>query len=94
MNNELLQKKHTHTLIEQAQTKPQETLEFKLNEQMQTFSFNPPINFAEEGKWLLTVISFEATNSVYSINRENNSFLISIPSYWRIPNFSIESNYR
>ena len=43
MNNELLLliKKHTNTLIEQTKMKPQETLEFKLNKQMQTFSFNP-----------------------------------------------------
>ena len=52
MNNELLLffKKHTDTLIQQTKTKPQETLEFKLNKQTQTFSFNPPINLVEEGK--------------------------------------------
>ena len=39
MNNELLLliKKHTDTLIEQTKTKPQETLEFKMNKQMQNF---------------------------------------------------------
>ena len=69
MNNELLLliKKHTDMLIEQTKTKPQETLEFKIIKQMQTFSFNPPINLAEEGKWLLAVTSFEATNSVLNI---------------------------
>ena len=58
MNNELLLliEKHTDTLIEQTKTKPQETLEFKMNKQMQTFSFNPPINLLEEGKWLLAVV--------------------------------------
>ena len=57
MNNELLLliKKHTDTLIEQTKTKPQETLEFKMNKQMQTFSFNPPIDLLEEGTWLLAV---------------------------------------
>ena len=40
----LLIKKHTDTLIEQTRTKPQETLEFKMDKQIQTFSFNPPIN--------------------------------------------------
>ena len=52
MNNELLLliKKHTDILIQQTKTKPQETLEFKMNKQMQTFSFNPPINLVEEGK--------------------------------------------
>ena len=85
MNNELffLIKKHTDTLIEQTKTKPQETLEFKMNKQMQTFSFNPPINLLEEGKWLLTVSSFECTNSVYNITNENNSFSIIIPGNYQ-----------
>ena len=49
---------------------------------MQTFSFNPPINLVEEGKWLLGVSSFECTNSVYNITNENNSFSITIPGHW------------
>ena len=85
MNNELLLliKKHTDTLIEQTKTKPQETLEFKMNKQMQTFSFNPPINLVEEGKWLLGVSSFECTNSVFNITDENNSFSIIIPGHYQ-----------
>ena len=85
MNNELLLliKKHTDTLIEQTKTKPQETLEFKMNKQMQTFSFNPPINLVEEGKWLLAVSSFECTNSVFNITNENNSFSIIIPGHYK-----------
>ena len=84
MNNELLLliKKHTDTLIEQTKTKPQETLEFKMNKQMQTFSFNPPIYLVEEGKWLLGVSSFECTNSVFNITNENNSFSIIIPGHY------------
>ena len=84
MNNELLllNKKHTDTLIEQTKTKPQETLEFKMNKQMQTFAFNPPINLFEEGKWLLAVSSFECTNSVFNITNENNSFSIIIPGHY------------
>ena len=84
MNNELLLliKKHTDTLFEQTKTRPQETLEFKLNKQTQNFSFNPPINLVEEGKWLLGVSSFECTNSVFNITNENNSFLITIPGHW------------
>ena len=83
MNNELLVliKKHTDTLIEQTKTKPQETLEFKMNKQKQTFSFNPPINLVEEGKWLLGVSSYECTNSVFNINNENNSFSIIVPGH-------------
>ena len=89
MNNKLLLliKKHTDTVIEQTKTKPQETLEFKMIRSKQTFSFNPPINLVEEGKWLLGVTSFECTNSVFNITDENNSFSITIPSSWRIPNY-------
>ena len=85
MNNQLLLliKKHTDTLIEQTKTKPQETLEFKMDKQMQTFSFNPPINFVEEGKWLLAVSSLECTNSVFNITNENNSFSIIIPGHYK-----------
>ena len=84
MNNELLLliKKHTDTLIENTRTRPQETLEFKMNKQMQTFSFNPPLNLIEEGKWLLAVSSLEGTNSVFNITNENNSFSIIIPGHY------------
>ena len=63
MKNELLIliKKHTDSLIEQTKTKPQETLEFKMNKQKQTFSFNPPVNLLEEGKWLMAVSLFDCT---------------------------------
>ena len=85
MNNELLLliKKHTDTLIEQTETKPQETLEFKMNKRMQTFSFNPPINLVEEDKWLLGVSSFECTNSVFNITDENNSFSIITQGHYQ-----------
>ena len=85
MNKELLLliKKHTDTLIEQTKkTKPQETLEFKMNKQKENFSLSPPINLGEEGKWLLAVTSFEATNSVFNIKDENNTFSISTPGNW------------
>ena len=84
MNNELLLliKKHTDTLIEQTKTCPIETLESKMNKQIETFSFKPPINMAEEGKWLLAVSRFEATNSVFDITYENNSFSFTTPGHW------------
>ena len=53
-----------------------------MNKQMQNFSFNPPIDLIEQGKWLLAVSSFEATNSVSNINDKNKSFSISTPSHW------------
>ena len=69
MNIDLLRflGKHTDTLSEQSKTKPQKTLEFNLNKQLETFSFSPPINLFEEGNWLLAVTSFEATNSACNI---------------------------
>ena len=84
MNNELLLliKKHTDTSIQQTKTKQQETLEFKMNKQMQTFSFNPPLNLVEEGKWLMAVSLFDCTKSVFSITDGNNSFSINIPGHW------------
>ena len=78
----LLIKKHTVTLIEQTKAKPQETLEFKMDKRMQTFSFSPPISLVEEGKRLITVSSLECTNSVFIINNKNNSFSITIPGHW------------
>ena len=85
MNNDLLLliKKHTDTLIAETKTKRQETLEFKMNKQMQTFSFNPPIKLVEEGKWLLAVSFFECTNSVFNITDENNSFSTIIPGHYQ-----------
>ena len=85
MNNELLLliEKHTETLIEQTKTKPQETLEFKMNKQLQTFFFNPPINLVEEGKWLLGVTTLGCTNSVFNITNENISFSIIIPGHYK-----------
>ena len=84
MNNEflLLVKKHKGKLIEETKTKPQETLEYKMNKQMETFSFSPPINLSEEGKWLLRVTSFETMKSVFIITDENNSFSITIEGHW------------
>ena len=52
MNCYFYLKEHIDALIEQSKTKPQETLDFKMNKQMQFFSFNSPTNLVEEGKWL------------------------------------------
>ena len=83
MKNDLLLsiRKHTNALIEQTKNNPQETLDFKMNKQMQTFSFSPPMNIKADGKWLLAVSSFECTNSVSNITIENNSFSITIPGH-------------
>ena len=65
-------------MIENTKTKPQETLKFLIDKQMQT----PPINLVEEGKWRLGVTWFECTNSVSAITNENNSFSITITGHW------------
>ena len=79
MNSELLLliKKCTDILFEQMKTKPQETPDFLMDRQMQTFSFCPPINFSKEGKWLSEVKLFDCTNFVFNITYENNSFPIT-----------------
>ena len=79
----LLIKKHTDALIEQTKTRPQKMLEFKINKQLETFLLYPPINLLEEGKWLLAVSSFEATNSVFNNTDENNWFSMTLPGHWQ-----------
>ena len=91
MNCYFQQKNKSDTLIEQTKTKSQETLEFKMNKQMENFLFNPPINLVEEGKWLVGVTSFDCTNSVFKITDENSSFSINIPGHWNSK--SAEKNY-
>ena len=59
------------------------TLEFKMIPSKQTFSFNPPKNLFEEGKWFLGVSSLECTNSVLNITNENNSLSIIIPGHYQ-----------
>ena len=62
--------------------KPQETFEFRTDKKMETFSFNPPTNLPEEGKWFLAVTSFEATIPIFNITKENKSFSILTPGHW------------
>ena len=78
----LLGKKHSDMLIEQTKTERQEKLEYKLNMQMEKFFLSPPVNLVEERKWLLTEISFEASNSVFNITHEKNTFSKTIPGHW------------
>ena len=78
----LLNKKHTDTLIKQPKTNPQETLEFKMNEHMQIFSYSAPVDLPEADKWLLAVTFYECTNSFFNITNEYNSFSITIPGHF------------
>ena len=76
MNNEkiLLIKRPTDTLLEQTKSKPHRTLEFKMNKQIQTFSFIPLKNLYEEDEWLKAETSFETTNPAFIITDDNNIF--------------------
>ena len=53
-----------------------------MKKQMEVFSFNPPINLVEEGKWLLGVTLFDCKNSVFNTIDEKNSFSNNIPGHW------------
>ena len=88
MHNELilLIKNHTGTSIEQTKSRPEETLEFMPDKQKGTFFSSPPIHLAEK-KRLLALTSFEATNPVFNITDENNSFLINIPGHCKSEKF-------
>ena len=55
---------------------------FKLNKQMEIFSFPFAINFSEEGNWFLAAKNSEATNSVFIINDDINTFSVLTPSHW------------
>ena len=70
-------------MIEQTKTRPQETPKFEMNKQIQIFSFSPPINLIEEGKWLLGVSSFGCKTSDFNISKENNSFSSTITGHWK-----------
>ena len=65
-------------LIEQTRSRLQETPEFKLNQQIEILSFSPSINPREEGKWLIIVTSFAATNTVFNITEKKTTFFQSI----------------
>ena len=59
-------------IVENTLSKPQETLEFKMNKQKESFSFDIPLELPE--KWMMGVTSLEVYNSVYNVTNKNNSF--------------------
>ena len=56
--------KNCETLIKQTNTKPQETLEFKLTKSRETLSFKPPIPI--EGSWMVGLTCLKCYNSVFN----------------------------
>ena len=66
--------KKCETLIEQTHTKPQETLEFKMIKQRQTFHFSPLIQI--NGIWMIGLTDLEIYNSIINKTEEKNKFEI------------------
>ena len=60
------------TLIHQIQTRPEETLQFKMIKPRETFHFNPPIQVEDD--WMLGLIDLEVYNSIFKKTEENNKF--------------------
>ena len=57
-------------IFENILSKPQETLEFKMNKQKESFSFDIPLELPEQ--WMMEVTSLEVYNTVYNITEKNN----------------------
>ena len=64
--------KNCETLIEQTQTKPQETWEFKVIKPRQIFHFDSPIQIKVD--WMIGLTSWEVYNSIFNITEDNNKF--------------------
>ena len=61
-------------IVENTLSKPQETLEFKMNKQKESFSFDIPLELPEQ--WMMGVTSLEVYNTVYNITEKNSKFKI------------------
>ena len=60
-------KEHTDTIIERNLTRPQETLDFKLNAEPDSFFYSPPFNRTKVSSatpWMVSVTHFETCYSV------------------------------
>ena len=66
--------KNCETSIEQTHTKPQETSEFNMIKQRQTFHFNPPIQI--NGNWMIGLTDLEVYNSFFKITEVNEKIEI------------------
>ena len=66
--------KSNQEIVEITHSKPQETLEFKMTKQKESFSFDIPLILNE--KWMMGVTSLEVYNTVYKITNSNNKLQI------------------
>ena len=61
-------------MFENTHSKPQETLEFKMTKQKESFSIDVPLELNEQ--WMMGVTSLEVYNTVYNITDSNNKLKI------------------
>ena len=61
-------------IVENTHSKAQETLEFEMTKQKESFSFDVPLDLPEQ--WMMGVTSLEVYNTVYNITEKNNKFKI------------------
>ena len=66
--------KSNQEIVENTHSKPQETLEFKMTKQKESFSFDVPLQLNEN--WMIGVTSLEVYNTVYNITNSNNKLKI------------------
>ena len=64
--------KNCETLFKQTHRKAEETFQFYLTKQTETFLFKPP--FQIEGSWMVVLTNLGVYNSIYNITEENNKF--------------------
>ena len=62
--------KSNQEIVENTLSKPQETSEFKMNKQKESFSFDIPLDLPEQ--WMMGVTSLEVYNTVDNITEKNN----------------------
>ena len=68
--------KSNREIVENTHSKPQETLEFEMTKQKESFSFDVPLQLNE--KWMMGVTSLEVYNTVNNITEKNNKLQICL----------------
>ena len=63
--------KFNQEIVENTHSKPQETLEFKMNKQKESFTFDVPLELPEQ--WTIGVTSLEGYNTVFKITAKNKT---------------------
>ena len=58
-------------IVVNTHSKPQETLEFKMTKQKESFSFDIPLELNE--KWMMGVTSLDVYNTTFDITNKNNT---------------------